>query len=179
MPAGPLHERFPPRLSSYSRTWASMASAALPVPRQAAARPWVILFVDDEPDILDAIQELLEASIPGCRVLSAPSARVALEILASERIDLIVSDFKMPGMDGIEFLFQARRLHPNIPRVMFTAFHSEDLARRAISEVLVSAFLSKTSEPQTLVDRLAGLLRYEPGQALPPHAPPPGPPPNA
>ena len=141
-------------------------------PRAAPPRPWVILFVDDEPDILDATQDLLEASIPGVKVLCAPSAREALELLSSERIDLIVSDFKMPGMDGIELLFQARRLHPNIPRVMFTAFHSEDLARRAIAEALVSAFLSKTETPTVMVDRIRALLDYVPGEALPPPTPP-------
>ena len=143
----------------------------------AAPRPWVVLYVDDEGDILEAIQELLEAKIPGVRVLTAASGREALEVLERERIDLVVSDFKMPGMDGIEFLFQARRAHPNIPRVMFTAFQSEDLARRALAEALVSAFLSKTTEPEHLVSRIAALLRYVPGQPSPPE--PDGPPAEA
>ena len=132
---------------------------------QAAPRPWVVLFVDDEADIASAMQGLLEASLPGVRVLTALSGRAALDLLDQERIDLVVSDFKMPGMDGIEFLFQAHRLHPNIPRIMFTAYQSEDLARRAVAEALVSAFLSKTTPPEELVQRVASLLRYIPGQA--------------
>ena len=130
--------------------------------RTPPARPWVMLFVDDEPDIRDSIKTLIESTIPGVTVVTASSGRAALEMLEKERIDLIMSDFKMPGMDGIEFLFQARRLHPSIPRIMFTAFQSEDLARRALVETMVSAFLSKTVAPDEMVERVLGLLRYEP-----------------
>jgi CheY-like chemotaxis protein len=130
--------------------------------RNAPARPWVMLFVDDEPDIRESIKALIEGTIPGVTVVTASSGRAALEMLDKERIDLIMSDFKMPGMDGIEFLFQARRLHPTIPRIMFTAFQSEDLARRALVETMVSAFLSKTVAPDEMVERVLGLLKYEP-----------------
>ena len=137
------------------------------------ARPWVMLFVDDEPDIRDAIKSLVETTVPGVQVVTASSGRSALEILGRERIDLIMSDFKMPGMDGIEFLFQARRLHPNIPRIMFTAFQSEDLARRALVETMVSAFLSKTVPPDEMVERITALLDYVPGAEAVPDGPPP------
>ena len=132
---------------------------------QAGPRPWVVLFVDDEADIAGAMQGLLEASLPGVRVLTALGGREGLELLDQERVDLVISDFKMPGMDGIEFLYQCRRLHPNIPRIMFTAYQSEDLARRAVAEAVVSVFLSKTTEPEELVRGVAKLLSYVPGAA--------------
>ena len=134
-----------------------VAPPVLPTPR-----PWVLLLVDDEPDILVSVASLLEATIPGLKVITAPSGRAGLELLDRERIDLIVSDFKMPGMDGIEFLYQARRLHPGIPRVMLTAFGNEDLARRAVTDAFVGAFLSKGGDPEHLVEGVSRLLSYQP-----------------
>jgi DNA-binding NarL/FixJ family response regulator len=145
-----------------------------PVPHP---RPWVLLLVDDEPDILASIRTLAESSIPGLKVVTAASGRVGLELLDRERVDVIVSDFKMPGMDGIEFLYQCRRRHPNIPRVMLTAFGNEDLARRAVTDAFASAFISKGAEPEAIVAGVSRLLHYVPSSVPPPPPaePPPGP----
>lgn len=142
----------------------------MPKPGEAVLpkfRPWVILVVDDEPDVLKSLQSLVEGVIDGVRVLVAPSGRLGLELLDRERVDLIVSDLRMPGMDGIEFLYQARRRHGNIPRVMLTAFGNDETARRATAETLCSAFLSKGGEPQAFVQAVANLLAYIPSSAPP------------
>ena len=131
-------------------------------PSPVPTRPWVLLLVDDEPDILVSVKSLLESAIPNLKVIMAPSGRAGLELLTKERVDLVMSDFKMPGMDGIEFLYQCRRLHPNIPRVMITAFGNEDLARRAVTDAVVGAFISKGSDPDMLVDGVSRLLSYSP-----------------
>jgi CheY-like chemotaxis protein len=133
---------------------------------QPGPRPWVILLVDDEPDILLTVKTLLEGAIPGVSVITAPSGRIGLELLERERVDVIVSDLRMPGMDGIEFLYQARRAHPNIPRVMLTAFGNEDIARRAIVEAFCSSFLSKGADPEDLIADVTKLLRYTPSADL-------------
>ncbi|MHB1262660.1 MAG: response regulator [Thermoplasmatota archaeon] len=146
---------------------------APPVPPKF--RPWVLLLVDDEPDILASMKTLLESSISSLKVITAPSGRIGLELLERERIDLVVSDFKMPGMDGIEFLYQCRRHHPNIPRVMLTAFGNEDLARRAVVDAFVGSFLSKGADPETLVDGVTRLLDYHPSSSPPPPLPSPAP----
>ena len=146
-------------------------------PPPPAFRPWVLLLVDDEPDILSSMKSLLESSIPHLKVITAPSGRVGLDLLDRERVDVIVSDFKMPGMDGIEFLYQCRKLHPTIPRVMLTAFGSEDLARQAILEAFVGAFLSKGATPEELVEGVGRLLEYQPSSD-PPQPPPPDPAPT-
>ncbi|MEA3204357.1 MAG: hypothetical protein QOI63_2039 [Thermoplasmata archaeon] len=132
---------------------------AVVVPPQ---RPWVILVVDDEPDILDSFRILLEESLPDVKVITAPSGRKGIEILESERVDLVMSDFKMPGMDGVEFLVQARRIRPALPRIMFTALANDDLASRAVSEAVVSSFLSKNITPPEMVRRVGLLLHYDP-----------------
>jgi DNA-binding NarL/FixJ family response regulator len=136
-------------------------------------RPWVMLLVDDEPDILESLRSLLESSIGSLKVITATSGRLGLDLLDRERVDVIVSDFKMPGMDGIEFLYQCRRHHPSIPRVMLTAFGNEDLARRAVMDALVGSFLSKGAEPENIIEGVSELLQYHPSSQPP--APPPGP----
>jgi DNA-binding NarL/FixJ family response regulator len=131
-------------------------------------RPWVILLVDDEPDVLTSLRTLVESSITGVKVLTATSGRIGLELLERERVDVIIADFKMAGMDGIEFLYQCRRHHPTIPRVMLTAFGDEALARRAVMDAFVSAFLSKGAEPEALVEGVLRLLDYAPSSVPPP-----------
>jgi CheY-like chemotaxis protein len=135
------------------------------MPEAPKSRPRVLLLVDDEPDILSSLKHLLESCIPGLSVITAPSGRAGLDLLAKERIDLIVSDFKMPGMDGIEFLHQARRLRPTIPRVMLTAFGNEALARRAVTDAFVAAFLSNGAEPEQLIEKVGRLLDDPPSSA--------------
>ena len=136
----------------------SIVSGPGPAPRDLPARPWVILFVDDEPDILASLVDLVGVGLPGTKVLTAPSGRAGLDVLEKERVDLIVSDFKMPGMDGVEFLYQCRRLHPKVPRVMLTAFPTEELANRAVREAFVDSFLSKAVDPDQLIGEVAALL---------------------
>lgn len=131
-------------------------------PASLPARPWVVLVVDDELDVRNSTTELLEQSLPGVKVLAASSGRVGLEILERERVDLVMSDYKMPGMDGVEFLVQVRRMRPGLPRMMFTAFADKALAHRAVSEAVVDEFLSKNLTPAQTVQKVEALLRYSP-----------------
>ncbi len=124
--------------------------------------PWVVLIVDDEPDVLDTLKDLVEQSLPGTQVLTASNGREGLEILDAERVDLVMSDFRMPGMDGLEFLFQARRMRPQVPRIMITAFGDNDLAQRAVLEAVVDEFLAKKMSPGDLAGKIEALLRYDP-----------------
>lgn len=133
-----------------------------PPPQAAPPRPWVILLVDDEPDILSSVKAIIELAIPGTHVVPANSGRHGLELLESERIDLIISDFKMPGMDGIEFLYQCRRSHPLIPRLMLTAFADDDLMRRAITDAFVDSFIPKMAAPTEFLSRVKQFLVYRP-----------------
>lgn len=135
--------------------------AAIPSGDPAGGHPaprWTVLLVDDEPDILDSIQLLLERSKKGVHVVTASSGPEALRLLGEADFDLLISDFKMPVMDGIEFLGKARELRPDLPRVMFTAYADADLARRAFTEAFVSDFLPKTLAPKQLVEKVEALL---------------------
>jgi response regulator RpfG family c-di-GMP phosphodiesterase len=78
----------------------------------------VILCVDDEPHILSALRRLFR--VQGHEVLTADSARAGLELLAAHPVDLVISDMRMPEMDGVEFLERARALRPDALRLLLT-----------------------------------------------------------
>lgn len=114
-----------------------------------------VLLVDDEPDVLASYTRLLEERVSGIRVHSCASAEEALQILREQAIDLIVADYLMPGMDGMTFLREAKRLRPNVPRFVFTANSREALARQVDHDGVISLFLSKGASPDPMVELVA------------------------
>ena len=102
-------------------------SDSLPTPADPAAiaasvgMP-IILCVDDEPNILSSLRRLFRTK--GYQVKTAESGRAGLDILEKERIDLVISDMRMPEMDGAKFLEQVRERWPGTLRLLLTG-HSE------------------------------------------------------
>ncbi|MEA3135988.1 MAG: hypothetical protein QOJ26_117 [Thermoplasmata archaeon] len=145
-----------------------------------SARPQVdaILVVDDEPDILESLSDVFAMHLPGVKVHTASSGPKALEILKTEKVDLVISDYKMPGMDGLEFLTKARQVAPNSPRILITAYPELNVAVRAINEAQIQNFLTKPITPQALLEAVnAALLkgRSAAQKAANAPTPPPGP----
>lgn len=96
----------------------------------AAHNPPRILVVDDEPDIAESFCDLLRSLVPGVMVNQALAGREALQKLREGPVDLIVTDFMMPGMNGIQFLREAERVAPGVPNILVTAFEA-DMVRKA------------------------------------------------
>jgi DNA-binding NtrC family response regulator len=88
-----------------------------------------ILIVDDEQSYRQLLSLVFETD--GHSVTTAMNGREALEILETELTDLIISDVRMPDMDGISLLREARERYPDIGMVMMTAFATVDTAREA------------------------------------------------
>lgn len=124
----------------------------------------VLLVVDDEPDILELMEIYLEESLPSVDVVRATSGEDALEILQSRHVDMVISDFRMPRMDGIEFLARIQGSHGDIPRVLYTAYADPDLERRAKEEAGVKEVYRKDLSPQALVSRIEEALYPRPEQ---------------
>lgn len=99
-----------------------------------------VLFVDDETRILSALQRGLRRE--GYRILVAPSPERALELLAAEPVDVLVTDQKMPGMSGLQLLEQVARRWPAIRRVLITGWPEEIPAER-VSALDIRALLPK------------------------------------
>ncbi len=91
-----------------------------------------VLFVDDEPELLDTVRMFLERS-GDVKVMTAVSGEECLKILAGQHIDAIVSDYLMPGMDGIRLLREVRCRYPGIPFLIFTGRGREEVVIEALN----------------------------------------------
>ena len=124
-----------------------------------------ILIVDDEPDMADLFrQRFRRETREGTYVLHfALSAQEALDRLDTgiePQLIVILSDINMPGMDGLALLREIKRLRPDIPVMMVTAYGDEELRERA-SEYGAAEFITKPVD----FDFLKGQLRQLPSSA--------------
>lgn len=117
-----------------------------------------VLLVDDEADIRSSLREVLEAKIPRLDVTEAEDGQAGLTALEAEEFDLIVTDYRMPGMDGMTFIKEADRVRPGIKSVMITAYPDPKLREEA--EGYVEAFIPKPIDPIAFVDDLKRLLTH-------------------
>ncbi len=115
-----------------------------------------ILCVDDAPAILAVLRRALEEA--GHECVPANNVPEALQALAAREVDLILSDFQMPVIDGLEFLEMLRRDGNETPLIMVTAFGGVDHALRA-TRAGADDYLTKPFEPQDLLNRVELALR--------------------
>ncbi len=100
-----------------------------------------ILIIDDEEGILSALKRLLRRE--DYNVITTTSPDRGLEILRNEPVSLIISDQRMPEMDGTEFLHQASMLQPDALRIMLTGYADVNAAMAAINQGQVYRFITK------------------------------------
>src|SRR3990172_11553702 len=100
-----------------------------------------ILLVDDEENILNALNRVLRRE--GFRIVTATSGNQALLTMDKEKITLILSDCRMPGMDGIELLAEVRKRTPDTIRMMLTGYADMETSMAAINRGEVYRFITK------------------------------------
>ena len=91
-----------------------------------------VLIVDDDPALLQALPEALQMRMTGLTVDTAQSGAVALDQIAARDYDAIVTDIKIPGMDGLELLAEIRTHRPDTPTLMITGYGEHDLVVQAL-----------------------------------------------
>ncbi len=116
-----------------------------------------VLIVDDERALLDVARIFLERA-GGFSVSTAQSARSALDTMGAGSYDVIVSDYQMPGMDGIAFLKVVRERDGNIPFILFTGKGREEVVIGAINNG-ADFYLQKGGEPNSQFAELAHKIR--------------------
>jgi response regulator RpfG family c-di-GMP phosphodiesterase len=125
------------------------------------ARQPRVLCVDDEPNILEGLAVNLGRHY---RVMTAPNGQKALEVLreSPEPVSIIISDMRMPVMDGAAFLSRARHLAPDAVRILLTGHSDIDSAIAAINDGQIFRFLTKPCLPSTLRATLeAAMTQYD------------------
>jgi len=118
--------------------------------------PIRVLHVDDEPGFAEVASEFLEREDGKLVVETATSAEYGIEHIADNAVDCIVSDYDMPGDNGIEFLERVRGIDQELPFILFTGKGSEEIASDAISAG-VTDYLQKesaTSQYAVLANRI-------------------------
>jgi DNA-binding response OmpR family regulator len=123
------------------------------MPTMNTARPCILL-VDDEPAIIELYKRILEPY----DLLSAYSGREALDIVGRIQVDLVVLDYRMTGMDGLEVLRQVRSRQHQTPIVMVTAL---DQARPAVESLKMGAceYITKPFDNIVLIEVIENILR--------------------
>ncbi len=106
------------------------------------------IFVDDEPNILDGLRRMLRSLRNQYDIRFAGSGREALEMMAESRYDVVISDMRMPGMDGAQLLEIIQKQYPHTIRIMLTGQADEESIMRTIG--VVHQFLAKPCDPDTL-----------------------------
>jgi len=107
-----------------------------------------ILFVDDEPNILSGLKRMLRSMRKEMEFSFAEGGRQAIEIIEEKEIHVIVSDMRMPGMDGATLLTTVQEEYPHIIRIMLTGQADDESVMRTVG--VVHQFLAKPSDPDTL-----------------------------
>lgn len=115
-----------------------------------------VLFVDDEQALLDGLRNALRKE--PYAIVTANSAQEGLRVLHERRVDVVVSDERMPGVSGSDFLAFVRQRYPDTVRIMLTGQASLEAAIQAINEGEIYRFLSKPCSPVQLAQTLRGAL---------------------
>lgn len=112
----------------------------------------IILLVDDEVETLIAVQKVLEKR-GGFKVLAAESAEKALDILGKQHVSIVITDIRMPGMDGVSLLRNIKASHPDLPIIITTGYGSVETAVEALKEG-ADDYLTKPTNPAEIVRKI-------------------------
>src|SRR3989475_5024152 len=115
--------------------------------RMEVARRHSILVIDDEPDVVESVRDLLRLDY---RVLGATRAREGIGILAQEPVDVVMTDQRMPEMTGVELLHHVRETHPDAIRLLFTGYADIRAVIDAINRGSVYRYITKPWHPDEL-----------------------------
>lgn len=120
-----------------------------------------ILAVDDEPQVLSALKRVFRGG--GFAITTAESGKEALTLAKNGEFDILLSDMRMPEMDGATFLAKSMELQPNARRILLTGYSDQESTIRAINEGKIHQYLNKPWDNKTLRDTIASeaVIKHE------------------
>ena len=122
---------------------------AIATPANSDARVPIILCVDDEPNILSSLRRLFRAK--GFQIRVAESGAAGLALLETEAVDLVISDMRMPEMDGAQFLAQVRLRWPDTVRLLLTGYSDITSIIDAINRGEIYRYITKPWDDNDIV----------------------------
>jgi diguanylate cyclase (GGDEF)-like protein/PAS domain S-box-containing protein len=122
-----------------------------------------LLLVDDEPGIRAALTRMLRSD--GYRILTASGGAEALELLAVNRVQVIISDQRMPGMSGTEFLNIVKQLYPDTVRIILSGYTDLQVVTESVNQGAVFKFLTKPWDDTLLREQVRDAFRRIGAQA--------------
>lgn len=122
------------------------------------AAPATILCVDDEPSILSALRRLFRAK--GFQVRVAEGGQAGLDVLAAEPVDLVISDMRMPEMDGVMFLEQVRQRWPDTMRLLLTGYADITSIMGAINRGEIYRYIAKPWDDNDIILIVRSALQH-------------------
>ena len=125
---------------------------------------YTVLLVDDEPNILSALRRSLAAidvrQLDGeaLRFEMFTSPEAAIKRCEEEDFDLVISDYRMPSMNGVEFLARVMELQPSAPRVIISGYADREAIISAVNEVNLTRFVEKPWDDDALRQAVVSIL---------------------
>mgnify|MGYP001829165720 CR=1 FL=1 len=116
------------------------------------------LLVDDDELIRDSLK--IAFSAKGCAIRVAESAEDGLQAIREEKFDIIISDYRLPGMNGLDFIKQATFIQPLAAKFLITAYRDDHIISKAV-RIGVNEFIEKPFSVKVLVSLLALALKHQ------------------
>lgn len=118
-----------------------------------------LLLVDDEPNVVSSLRRLFRRD--GYHILSANGGSEGLELLSENNVDVIISDQRMPGMTGVEFLREAKIRHPGTVRIVLSGYTELQSVTDAINEGAIYRFLTKPWVDEQLREQISKAFEHK------------------
>lgn len=140
----------------------SALTLSMAMPMSIPAAKGRILCVDDEPNVLRALSWLLQKEF---EVVTATSGQEGLDRVRGDRFDVVISDQRMPGMSGVDFLTAVKAADPRAVRILLTGYSDLQAVLRSVNEAEIFRYISKPwniSELPGIVAQAAEIARSQP-----------------